>query len=159
MKELTEKEALNKAAAYCTASEHCLSEVSLKLLQWGVDLTMQERILEQLTNERFVDEERYCRFFVNDKFRFNKWGKIKIGQALYQKKISSAVSRKYLDEIDEKDYLKTLSSLLASKKRTIRGEDDYQINSKLIRFAASRGFEMSAIRKCIQLSDEYDAFD
>jgi Uncharacterized protein conserved in bacteria len=159
MIELTEKEALNKAAAYCTASEHCLSEISTKLSQWGLDSDAQEKILKRLADERFIDEERYCRFFVNDKFKFNKWGKIKIGQALYMKKIPSTVSRKYLDEIDEKEYMNTLRSLLTSKKKSIHASDDYQSNMKLIRFAMSRGFEMNVIRKCMQLSDEYDSLD
>lgn len=159
MNELTEKEALNKAAAYCTASERCFFEISTKLSQWGVDPDTQEKILKRLADERFVDEERYCRFFVNDKFKFNKWGRIKISQALYMKKIPAAVSRKYLDEIDEKEYMNTLRSLLASKKKSIHATDDYQSTMKLIKFAMSRGFEMNIIRKCMQLSDEYDSLD
>lgn len=159
MNGLTEKEALNKAAAYCSASEHCRSEISAKLTQWGVDAGMHEDILKQLVENKFIDEERFCRFFVNDKFRFNKWGRNKISQALYVKKISSSVSGKYLDEIDEKEYMKVLHSLLSSKRKSIRSVDDYQLNMKLIRFALGRGFEMNAIRKCMQLSDEYDALD
>lgn len=159
MSELTEKEALNKAAAYCTASEHCLSEVGAKLTQWEVDADAKERILKRLVDERFIDEERYCRFFVNDKFKFNKWGRIKISQALYMKKIPSEMSRDCLNEIDEKEYMNTLRSLLASKKKSIHASDDYQLNMKLIRFALSRGFEMNIIRKCMQLSDEYDSMD
>jgi regulatory protein len=159
MSELTEKEALNKAAAYCTASEHCLSEVGTKLTQWGVDADVKERILKRLIDERFIDEERYCRFFVNDKFKFNKWGRIKISQTLYMKKIPSEMSRDCLNEIDEKEYMNTLRSLLASKKKSIHASDDYQLNTKLIRFALSRGFEMNIIRKCMQLSDEYDSMD
>ena len=159
MNELTEKEALNKAAAYCSGSEHCFSEISAKLVQWGVDSDAQEKILKRLADEKFIDEERYCHFFVNDKFKFNKWGRIKIGQALYLKKIPATVSRKYLDAIDEREYMNTLRSLLASKKRSIHASDDYQLTMKLIRFAVSRGFEMNIIRKCMQLSDEYDSLD
>ncbi|BEG99835.1 regulatory protein RecX [Bacteroides sedimenti] len=159
MNELTEKEALNKAAAYCTASERCCSEVTSKLVQWGVDVKTQEKILKRLLDERFIDEERYCRFFVNDKFRFNKWGRMKISQALYMKKIPSSVFSRYLEEIEERDYMNVLRSLLSSKRKSIRDNDDYQLNMKLIRFALSRGFEMNIIRKCLQLSDEYDLLD
>ena len=69
------------------------------------------------------------------------------------------MSRDCLNEIDEKEYMNTLRSLLASKKKSIHASDDYQLNTKLIRFALSRGFEMSIIRKCMQLSDEYDSMD
>lgn len=47
---------------------------------------MINRIIDRLVVEKFIDEERYCRAFVNDKFRFAKWGKMKITQALYMKK-------------------------------------------------------------------------
>lgn len=36
-----------------------------------------ERIIARLLKERFIDESRYTRFFVNDKLRFNKWGRDK----------------------------------------------------------------------------------
>lgn len=159
MSELTEKEALSKAAAYCSASEHCFSEIIAKLSQWGVAADVQKKIIKRLVDEKFIDEERFCSFFVNDKFKFNKWGRIKIGQALYMKKISPDISKKYLNDIDEREYMNTLRSLLASKKKSIHASDDYQSTMKLIRFAVSRGFEMGLIRKCMQLSDEYDSLD
>lgn len=154
MKELTEGEALHKAAAYCTATERCKYEVTEKMNAWGVDIETQERIIKRLVEEKFIDEERFCRFFVNDKFRFNKWGKIKINQALYQKRIPSQICNKYLDEIDEEEYIDILRSLLSAKKRSTKAPDEYQLNIKLMRFAASRGFEQNVVRKCIQLPDE-----
>ena len=52
MKELTEREAFNKAAVYCSRSEHCVSEVCEKLRQWGVsDVDMQQSIVHQLKEE------------------------------------------------------------------------------------------------------------
>ena len=84
-KPLTPGEALNKAAAYCTLCERCISEVSAKLTAWGVPHGEQEKIIARLTNEKFIDEERYCRAFVNDKVKFNRWGRIKITAALREK--------------------------------------------------------------------------
>ena len=77
-KPITPGEALNKAAAYCTLCERCISEVSAKLTAWGVPFTEQEKIIARLIDEKFIDEARYCRAFVNDKLRFNRWGRIKI---------------------------------------------------------------------------------
>ena len=45
MKELTPGEALNKAAAYCTLCERCVSEVTAKLTAWGVPNCEQEKII------------------------------------------------------------------------------------------------------------------
>lgn len=154
MKEITEGEALHKAAAYCSACERCTFDVTEKLEAWDIEPDAQKRIIERLISEKFLDEQRFCRFFINDKFKFNKWGRLKISQALYQKKISSKVSAEFLNQIDEQEYLQILRDLIAAKRRSTSATNEYQLNMKLMRFAASRGFELDAIRKCIQLSDE-----
>ena len=43
MKQLTPGEALNKAAAYCTLCERCISEVSAKLTAWDVPYSAQRK--------------------------------------------------------------------------------------------------------------------
>ena len=72
---LSEEAALKKAARYCSTAEHCRAEVAEKLRQWGVPASSAEQILTRLVQERFIDEERFCRAFVNDKHLLAKWGK------------------------------------------------------------------------------------
>ena len=154
MKELTESEALCKASAYCSVAERCVSEVKAKLMAWGVEEEAQTRILKCLVDERFIDEIRYCRSFIREKLRFNKWGKKKILQALWQKQIPAVVFEEGLGEIDEEEYLSLLRSLLAAKKRTLKADTEYERNGKLIRFAISRGFEMEVILRCVKMPDD-----
>ena len=97
--QLTDEEALNRVASYCSAAEHCRAEVNEKLQRWGIAYETIARILERLETEKYIDDERYCRAFVNDKFRFAKWGKMKIAQGLYMKKIPSDVAWRHLNEI------------------------------------------------------------
>ncbi|EJW96376.1 regulatory protein RecX [gut metagenome] len=156
MIEITEDDALSRMTAYCASSEHCRAEVSEKLQRWGIAYDAIDRIIRHLEQENFINEERFCRAFINDKFRFAKWGKVKIGQALQLKKISPFVYRPLLNEIDKEEYLSILQKLLASKKKSIHAENDYELNGKLVRFALSRGFEMKDIGQCICLSDESD---
>lgn len=153
MKELSEQEALYKAAAYCSSSEHCLSELSQKLSDWGMGKEAIENILEYLIKERYIDENRYCRSFVNDKFQYNKWGRNKIAQALWQKRIPQDISDHWLKQIDDEAYFNLLKELLSNKKRSTKAQNNYELNAKLVRFALSRGFEMEIIRKCLEASD------
>lgn len=154
--QLTDEEALNRVASYCSAAEHCRAEVNEKLQRWGIAYETIARILERLETEKYIDDERYCRAFVNDKFRFAKWGKMKIAQGLYMKKIPSDVAWRHLNEIDEEEYL--LRDLLASKRKSIHAKDDYELNGKLMRFAVSRGFELKDIRRCIEIPEEEEQF-
>ena len=86
MKEITEPEMLHRAAAYCSTAERCIQDVQKKIDAAGLPPDASERIIARLLKERFIDESRYTRFFVNDKLRFNKWGRVKIGYELYKKK-------------------------------------------------------------------------
>lgn len=157
-KELSAEEARVKAEAYCSLSEHCKSEVLGKLQQWGAPEEAWEAILNHLEKERYIDESRYAIFFVRDKYRFNQWGRVKIGQALRMKHIPSACIAGAMEEIDEREYLDILTSLLKKKVRTIKASSDYERKGKLIRFAAGHGYEMGDILLCMKrmgYDDEY----
>jgi len=78
--------ALKKAMALCAGREYCRSDIRQKLSTWSIDATDAEKIISKLVIEKFIDEERYCTAFVRDKFRYNKWGRVKIASALKMKK-------------------------------------------------------------------------
>lgn len=156
MIEITESDALSRVAAYCSTAEHCRAEVTEKLQRWGIAYDAIDRILNRLEQEKYIDEERFCRAFINDKYRFAKWGKVKIGQALQLKKIPQTTYMRFLNEIEGEEYLAILRGLLATKRKSVHAENEYELNGKLIRFALSRGFEMKDIRNCLELSDEND---
>lgn len=156
MIEITETDALSRLAAYCSTAEHCRAEVTEKLQRWGISYDVIDRIINRLEQEKYIDEERFCRAFIHDKYRFAKWGKIKIGQALQLKKIPQRVFSPYLNEIDEDEYLAILNNLLMAKRKSVHAENEFELTNKLVRFALSRGFEMKDIRHCITLSDEND---
>ena len=105
--------------------------------------------MEKLITLHYVDDSRYTESFVHDKIRYNKWGRRKIEQALWMKKVDNAISSPILDAIEDEEYLEVLRPLLASKYRTIKAESDYERSMKLIKFAMGRGFTMDLIRRCI----------
>ncbi len=151
--EMTEQNAYLQLAALCAQAEHCQYEMLEKMKRWGVAEAAQQRVVERLVRERFVDDERFARAFVNDKIRYNKWGRRKVQQALWQKRISDDIQQRVLDEIDDKMYLDVLRPLLKQKCRTIKAQSDYELNQKLMRFALGRGFGFELIRQCLDVSD------
>ena len=159
-KQITEQEALLKLSALCSQAEHSSGEMMDKMRRWMLPSDVAERILDRLIDERFVDDERFARFFVRDKIRFDRWGRRKIEQALYAKGVSQDISAAVLDEVDDEEWTEALRPLLDSKRRTVKGATDYERNGKLIRFAMSRGFGMDIIRRCMDVSDndEEDVF-
>ena len=156
-KPLTPGEALNKAAAYCTLCERCISEVNAKLTAWGVPHGEQEKIIARLIEEKFIDEERYCHAFVNDKVKFNRWGRIKIIAGLREKHLPQEQIKEALECIDEETYLQALQETIDIKRREFKGKDDFATLQKIIRHAASRGYEPALIISTIKYQgDEMD---
>lgn len=133
MIEITETDALGRLAAYCSTAEHCRAEVTEKMQRWGIPYDAIDRIIHRLEQEKYIDEERFCRAFIHDKYRFAKWGKIKIGQALLLKKIPQRVFSQYLNEIDKDEYLTVLNDLLAAKRKSVHAENEFELNNKLVR--------------------------
>ena len=152
-KEMTEQEAYLQLAALCAQAEHCEQEMRDKMRRWELDETVQNRIVDRLIKERYVDDERYARAFVKDKIRYNKWGRRKVQQALWQKRIDADIQQRVLDEIEEKEYLDILRPLLKQKRKSIKAESDYELNQKLVRFALGRGFDFDIIRQCLNVDD------
>ena len=158
-KEMTEQEAYLQLAALCAQTEHCRQEMLDKMKRWGLDEGVKDRIISRLVKERFVDDERYARAFVKDKVRYNKWGRRKIQQALWMKRIDEHIQQQVLDEIEEREYLDVLRPLLKQKRKSVKAQNDYELNQKLIRFALGRGFTFDVIRQCINVDETMDFND
>lgn len=138
---------LSKAQAYCSRAEKCESDVRTYLYKQHVDSETIEKIVDSLRDDKFVDNERYARAFVSDAFKFNKWGRLKIRQALLAKGISDKIMAEPLSEIDETEYMSLLESLVQSKLKSVRGDDEYKVKASVFRFAYSRGFEPDLVEK------------
>lgn len=152
---MTADEILYKLAARCSTSEQCLSDVEAKLKRYDLSEEERTRILQYLVEEKYIDDKRYAEAFVRDKYRFNKWGRIKIAQGLRMKGIDNGTVNEAMGVIDEAEYLHILRELIKAKRKSTRGKSDYEVNGKLIRFATGRGFEFAAIRSCMDVDENY----
>ena len=153
MKQKSEEEAYLALATLCAQAEHCQYEMTEKMRRWGLSEEAQARIMERLVNERYVDDERFARAFIKDKVRYNKWGRRKVEQALWQKHIDKDIRQRALDDVDDEEYLAVLRPLLKQKRKSTKAENDYELNRKLVRFALGRGFTFDIIRQCIDVED------
>ena len=150
---MTESEGKTRAEAYCSASEHCRSEVRAMLERHGAEKPDIESIINHLVKEGFIDESRYARAFVHDKVRFAKWGRVKIAQALWQKRIPQDITDAALESIEDDEYLAALRDVVKAKFRTVKGATEYERKMKTMRSVCSRGYEPALIRKLLDLSD------
>jgi len=133
--------ALNKAMAICANREMCYSDISKKLDSWSVKGDNADKILNLLTQGKFIDEERFAVAFVKDRFRYNKWGKIKISAALNMKKIPDEIIRNAIESINDEEYLDLLKNIIKKQKRTVKAKNQFELKGKLLRHCLAKGFE------------------
>jgi regulatory protein len=155
----SENEAYLTLTALCAQAEHCQWEMLEKMRRWEVSEEAQARVMQRLVKEKYVDDERYAEAFVKDKIRYNKWGRRKVDQGLWQKHIDADIRKRVLDEVDDDEYLSVLRPLLKQKRKTTKANSDYELNQKLMRFALGRGFTFDIIRQCIDVEEEPDDDD
>ncbi len=153
---ITEDQALKKLGNLCAKAEHCSGEIMEKMHRMGLSEEAKVRILEKLLSYGYIDDERYTHAFVYDKIRYNRWGRRKIEQALWAKRVDSKLSAPILDAVPDEEYLAVLRPLLKSKYPTIKATTDYERSVKLIRYALSKGFTFDIIKQCIDTAIDED---
>ncbi len=157
MKKMTEQQALWQLTTLCGSGEHCTHEVREKMRRWALDEDVQERLVQHLVNEHYLDDARYARAYAHDKLEYNHWGPNKIRQGLYLKRIPAGVITEALGAISLDRYVAVLRPLLSDKEHHLKASTSYERRMKLMRFAMQRGFTMDAIRECMNTEiDDYD---
>ena len=152
---IEEKEALGRAQALCARREYCLSEMEQKLVAWGLATASQERVLDSLVDDGFINEARFARAYALDKMRYNHWGRVNINQCLRLLGLSDTDRSSALKQLPDDEYLDILNRVANQKWPQIQGRSDYERYGKLVRFLVGRGFEPDlAMRVAEQLKVE-----
>lgn len=156
-KPLTPQQALNRASALCARSEQAPADIREKLVKWGLNAGDAAEVLHRLTEQGFLDEQRFARAFVNDRFAFNGWGRVKIAHQLRLKRIPAEIIADAMAVIDEEQYRRRLVELLHAKWRTVKEREPRAAWAAMMRFAASRGFEADIAGQCVKQVTRIDA--
>lgn len=150
-KPITHEQAVVRLETLCSRAEHSVKELREKLYRWGITGEEAAAILDDLRKRRFVDDERFARAYINDKYKFARWGRRKIVAGLITKGIMRAIYLPALDEIDPETYKNNLSDLLKAKGRSVEEPRTYDGRTKLFRFGVSRGYETELVARLVRI--------
>lgn len=145
----TAEQALQSLMRECARSERSSGDALRLMKRWGVADEDAQKVLARLLAERFIDDRRYAEAFVRDKLNLSGWGAYKIKSALRAK----GVSKEIIDEvaaqmIEAADMCERLEEIMVRRLRTLKYSSPYDAKTKLIRFAASRGFDLDQAIEC-----------
>jgi regulatory protein len=141
-----------KAAHYCGYQERTEKEVQGKLCAWGVEQkSEEERIIQALKADNFLNEERYVEAFIRGKFLGKQWGKRKILAALDKKGVvDQALIQKGIATIETTDYLQTLRYVADRKTKSLAREPSIQKRQKLTNYLLQKGYEPDLVYQTVQ---------
>jgi regulatory protein len=146
--------ALEKLRSYCAYQERSQQEVRDKLYALGMNKDEVEQGLTALISEGFVNEGRFAEVYARGKHRIKRWGRIKIRMGLKKHGVSEVCIRKALEQINDTEYLATLEKLLAIKRKSLGGKDDFKSKQALMRAGISYGFEPDLVRDVMQMQQD-----
>jgi len=148
------KEAYSKMARLCSRSEQCSADIRKKIIAYEIVDEIVDEILDKLIEEKFIDDERFIKAYISDKFKINKWGKIKMRHYLRMKGLSDEVIDNGFNLIDDENYKTILVKTMKSKAKTIKKKNKFEKMAQVIRFTQGRGFEPELIHRYMNLALE-----
>lgn len=144
------KEAYSYASDLCSRQERCTSYIKEKLAKFELDDETLNHVIDKLKAERFLDDLRFATYFTRDKYRFEKWGRIKITYQLKLKKIPNDIIAQAIEAIDQDEYLSNLEQLITSAVKKSKETNRYKRDSKIVRMVSSKGYESTLIFKLLK---------
>jgi regulatory protein len=124
-------------------------QIRAKLKEWKVDDSWTEQIMDLLFQQEFVDDQRYASLFVKEKFRLNRWGRVKIAHQLRQRGIEEEIIQNSMLEIDEDTYYRVCVELVKGKSAAIKDRNPYSKKGKILRYVSGKGFETDLIYRIL----------
>lgn len=148
---LTYENALSRTAALCAKCEQCTPDLLKKLASWGVGASVASKIIAQLIELKFVDDDRFSKAYAHDKLHFSGWGRRKIRQGLWAKRLPSDIIDSACDDFEEEEYSGIALKVIRAKIRSLKEWPlSRESKIKVIRYAMQRGFEYPLIAELMR---------
>lgn len=147
---LTYQEALQYAMRLCARQEMYRKYIKEKLSLRKALTADIDRIIDYLEENRFLDESRYARAFVNDKMKLSRWGVSRIKMALMQKGIPSFIINEVTRGLEANELYENGLYLARKKLKTLKNDKPVNRQRKVYNFLAYRGYDTGMIWRIIK---------
>lgn len=147
MKEIEKQ--LAKMRRWCAMQDRCLVEVKIHCQAIGISDKNTEKIIGQLSEEGFIDEERFAKLYAGGKFRNKKWGRARIIGELKARQIPENIIKIGLSEIDEDEYRKRIVGMVEHKIAVTDRSNMMLFKHRLAKPAIAKGYEPELVMQII----------
>ncbi len=149
-KEKTPEQALASLMRLASRAEKSSGDAWRLMRGWGIAPSDAERILSRLTEQRFIDDERYAAAYTREKMRLSGWGVYKIRAALAAKGIARDIIERVTADLDPEAMTDRLEKCLRRKRTLVKAATPYELRTKLIRYGLSLGYEYETVSNGVE---------
>lgn len=125
-------------------------ELRLKMKNKGFNPQLIDNAISILKEHKYLDDERYCEMFINDKINISKHGVRKIKEALYYKGIDKEIIEEKIKCISAESEEERALLLGEKKLLNIKENDNRKKMSKLSNYLLGKGFEYETVNKTLR---------
>ncbi|MDD4046373.1 MAG: RecX family transcriptional regulator [Sedimentibacter sp.] len=125
-------------------------ELRLKMKNKGFEPQLIDNAISTLKERKYLDDERYCEMFINDKINISKHGVRKIKEALYYKGIDKEIIEEKIKNISAESEEERAFILGEKKLLKIKENDNRKKMAKLSNYLIGKGFEYETVNKTLR---------
>jgi regulatory protein len=125
-------------------------ELRLKMKNKGFEPQLIDNAISTLKEQKYLDDERYCEMFINDKVNISKHGVRKIKEALYYKGIDKEIIEEKIKNISAESEEERAFILGEKKLSSIKENDTRKKMAKLSNYLIGKGFEYETVNKTVR---------
>ena len=140
---------LAKMRRWCAMQERCTIEVKIRAAANGISESNTTKIIAHLTDEGFINEERFAKLYAGGKFRNKKWGRERIVGELKARQIGEDAIREGIKEINEEQYRKNIVEMVEHKIATTDHSNPVLFKHRLSKSAIAKGYEADLVNEVI----------
>jgi regulatory protein len=125
-------------------------ELRLKMKNKGFNPQLIDNAISILKERKYLDDERYCEMFINDKINISKHGVRKIKEALYYKGIDKEIIEEKIKSISAESEEERALLLGEKKLLNIKENDNRKKMAKLSNYLLGKGFEYETVNRALR---------
>lgn len=136
----------DKLTRFCLYRERCTQEVMQKMNELKVSDSNKPKLIEDLRNEGYLNDERFLQAFIHSKIYIKRWGKKKIESELLMKRFDRKLIQQKFQDVDDELYISNLHQTAEKKWATLYKKAMPEKKQSLIRYMLGKGYEMDLIQ-------------
>lgn len=124
-----------------------IKEIKDYLKKKNLESSDIDLIIDKLIKNKYLDDEYFCKCFINDKLKFTNKGTYQIIDELKKNEIPSSTIDKYFDLMNEEIMIERIEHLINKSKKTTK--DSSKLRNKLYNNLVRLGYPIDLVISCL----------